>query len=149
MSTLLHLEQTLLDHPKCATSIRPLGLQQTRVRAAFASDYVCWPEWVFCSGKMVKLTLWGSLAENEGAELESMSHPVLSVTACRVGDFDGGLLFPLQTLHQSDGATKSMESKTRLLALLQSTSNRLSWSIPLPCRCVHLISEPEPGADQP
>ena len=47
-----------------------------------------------CSGKMVKLTIWGALAENEGAQLETLSHPVLAIAAVRVGDYDGVLLLP-------------------------------------------------------
>ena len=63
---------------------------------------------------MVKLTVWGSLAENEGAKLESMSHPVLSVTACRVGDYDGLLPHPLQSLHCCSNALHSEDTTSRL-----------------------------------
>lgn len=38
---------------------------------------------------MVKLTIWGSLAECEGAELESLTHPAIAITAVRVSDYDG------------------------------------------------------------
>lgn len=46
---------------------------------------------------MVKLTIWGAMAENEGAQVEAVkdSHPVLSVTNVRVGDYDGEI--PFQT----------------------------------------------------
>lgn len=43
---------------------------------------------------MVRLTIWGSMAENEGAELERLTNPVLSISAVRVGDFDGSILIP-------------------------------------------------------
>ena len=38
---------------------------------------------------MAKLTIWGSMAETEGAKLEALEHPVVSVTSVRVGDYDG------------------------------------------------------------
>lgn len=42
-----------------------------------------------CSGKMVRLTIWGALAEAQGAALESLVHPIVSVAAAKVGDYDG------------------------------------------------------------
>ena len=35
------------------------------------------------------LTLWGDSAEVQGAELEQSEDAILSVSSCRVGDFNG------------------------------------------------------------
>jgi hypothetical protein len=40
-------------------------------------------------GQTVVLTLWGDSAEVQGAELEQSEDAVLSVSSCRVGDFNG------------------------------------------------------------
>lgn len=37
------------------------------------------------------LTLWGDSAEVQGAELEQSEDAILSVSSCRVGDFNGAL----------------------------------------------------------
>lgn len=47
------------------------------------------------SSKTVRLTVWGQLAEDL-ASLEGMTAPVMSVTYCRVSDFDGVSLSSLQ-----------------------------------------------------
>lgn len=47
------------------------------------------------SSKTVRLTVWGQLAEDL-ARLETMTAPVISVTSCRVSDFDGVSLSSLQ-----------------------------------------------------
>lgn len=41
-----------------------------------------------CSRKTVVLTMWGASAEDM-AQLEGREAPLLSVTACRVTDFNG------------------------------------------------------------
>lgn len=41
------------------------------------------------SCKTVRLTLWGSYAEEQGAALEMEDAPVIAISACRVSDFDG------------------------------------------------------------
>lgn len=43
-----------------------------------------------CRGQTVGLTLWGEAAEVQGAELEQAEDPIVSVSTCRVGDFNGG-----------------------------------------------------------
>ena len=44
-----------------------------------------------CRGQTVGLTLWGDSAEVQGAELEQSKDTILSVSSCRVGDFNGAL----------------------------------------------------------
>ncbi len=46
------------------------------------------------------LTLWGDSAEVQGAELEQSEDAIVSVSSCRVGDFNGApstcFMSPLQ-----------------------------------------------------
>lgn len=42
-----------------------------------------------CSGKTVTVTLWGAAAEEAGAELEALTHPLVSLSSCRVTDYNG------------------------------------------------------------
>lgn len=42
-----------------------------------------------CSGKTVTVTLWGTAAEAAGAELEALTHPLVSLSSCRVTDYNG------------------------------------------------------------
>ena len=42
-----------------------------------------------CSGKTVTVTLWGTAAEEAGAELEALTHPLVSLSSCRVTDYNG------------------------------------------------------------
>ena len=44
----------------------------------------CWRR-----GRTVGLTLWGDSAEVQGAELEQSKDAIVSVSSCRVGDFNG------------------------------------------------------------
>lgn len=46
---------------------------------------------MLCSKKTVAITLWGNAAEEAGGTLESLegTHPVLSISNCRVTDFNG------------------------------------------------------------
>ncbi|KAK9828112.1 hypothetical protein WJX81_005736 [Elliptochloris bilobata] len=41
------------------------------------------------SGKTVTVTLWGRSAEESGAELEALPHPLVSISQCRVTDYNG------------------------------------------------------------
>jgi len=41
------------------------------------------------SGKTVTVTLWGQAAEEAGAELEALTHALVSISACRVTDYNG------------------------------------------------------------
>ena len=42
-----------------------------------------------CRGHTVGLTLWGESAEVQGAELEQSEDAIISVSSCRVGEFNG------------------------------------------------------------
>ena len=42
-----------------------------------------------CRGRTVGLTLWGESAEVQGAELEQSEDAIVSVSSCRVGDYNG------------------------------------------------------------
>jgi len=37
----------------------------------------------------VTVTLWGQAAEEAGAELEALTHALVSISACRVTDYNG------------------------------------------------------------
>ena len=43
---------------------------------------------VACSQKTVTLTLWGETAQERGAALEAEDCPVITVTSCRVSDYN-------------------------------------------------------------
>ena len=111
--------------------------------------YCNWPS--LCSGKSVKLTIWGSLAETDGAELESLSHPVVSVTACRVGDYDGlSLLHPpnlraLQLWRKHWGFHRQDDRAQQGILAFIHQSRQLITSVH---RCVDFICEQESAADQ-
>lgn len=53
-------------------------------RGSYRNLHVCW-----CRGRTVGLTLWGDSAEVQGAELEQSEDAIVSVSSCRVGDFNG------------------------------------------------------------
>ena len=42
-----------------------------------------------CSQKTVTMTLWGETAHDKGPLLEAQDCPVITVTACRVSDYNG------------------------------------------------------------
>ena len=42
-----------------------------------------------CRGHTVGLTLWGESAEVQGAELEQSEDAIISISNCRVGEFNG------------------------------------------------------------
>lgn len=54
-----------------------------------------------CSKKTVALTLWGAAAEEAGGNLEALegTNPVLSVSSCRVTDYNGALALTNFKLH--------------------------------------------------
>lgn len=42
-----------------------------------------------CRAKTVVVTLWGSTAEGVGAQLEQQPDALISISSCRVTDFNG------------------------------------------------------------
>ena len=48
-----------------------------------------------CSQKTVTMTLWGETAQDKGSLLEAQDCPVITVTACRVSDYNGDALTEL------------------------------------------------------
>jgi replication factor A1 len=51
------------------------------------------------TGKSVAVTLWGDVAVHMGAELETLSHPVVTISSVKVGDYNG---LSLSTITRSE-----------------------------------------------
>ena len=49
----------------------------------------CTERTLSCRGHTVGLTLWGESAEVQGAELEQSEDAIISISNCRVGEFNG------------------------------------------------------------
>ena len=58
-----------------------------------------------CSNKTVSLTLWGAAAETTGADLEATAAagPVVSISRCRISDYNGMLMCLLAATHSHPG----------------------------------------------
>ena len=57
------------------------------------------------------LTLWGESAEVQGAELEQSEDAILSVSSCRVGEFNGAPTSP-----KSPASPVTLSNDTTILA---------------------------------
>jgi len=84
----LHIgRKALVDVVGVVTEVQPLGSIKRRSdnTELVRRDITL----VDASKKTVTLTLWARAAEEEGTRLESMTHPVLAVSGCKVGDYNG------------------------------------------------------------
>lgn len=67
---------------------------------------------VDASKRSVTVTLWGDLASGFGAEIESLTHPVVSIAAVRVSDYNG---LSLSTVTRSSGMANMDTPEARKL----------------------------------
>ncbi len=81
-------------------------------------------KWGCCSSTSVQLTLWGNAAEDVGGQLETEMYatnkPIVSVSHCRVTDFNGppSSRFPLPYLHTDQKG--SLETSENWIQMVQA-----------------------------
>ena len=89
------------------------------------------------SGKTVTVTLWGRAAEEQGAQLEALPHPLVSLSQCRVTDYNGAPpAFPSRTAVTSSKGI--LFSTHTAISLVQR-----NWCVPNRARCLQPIYTPQ------